>query len=354
MGNELPRVLPRMVPEGRVPLAAFEGTAYECGEQFAQFTLENYPGYRRRLDEVCMWESRMTPTARKLIEKHAPHVPDVIRGLVDTCGPPEKPAPGGGTWGCTSFGLSGKVTLDGHPISGGTRDVHREKAFQHIVLRMRIKDAPTILVHTYPGDILGLMGFWSTGMSIFSNALYSREESKTGLTSAQWAFVALAGSSAEAAAELAEEHGLQASGNCLVSDPEGCSMSVEFNGGGVSIVPAKGGIATHANHPEGPKTAPFEAVEFLELMRADDLEDSRIRMHGLWSRFYTERGRLSAPKVMQLLADHTHFPTGVCSHMHGGNTEYGTTAAIVAEPTRGLIHVTRGNPCCNWPTTYEM
>lgn len=353
--NAQPRILPRMVPEGRVPLAAFEGTAYECGQQFAEYTLEHYPGYRRRLDQACLWESQMTPTARKLIDKHAPHIPEVIRGLVETCGPPEASVGAEGVWGCTSFGLSGQVTLDSHPISGGTRDVHKDKAFIHIVLRMRIKDAPTILVHTYPGDILGLDGFWSTGTSIFSNSLYSCQEATGGLTSAQWAFVALAGRSAEAAAELASAHGIRNSGNCLVSDADGKSVSVEFNAGGVGLVWAKGGIATHANHPEGAQTAPFEIEDLSgEEMVCDDLEDSRVRMHGLWSQFYAERGRLTAQKVMQILADHTHYPKGVCSHIHNDDPDRGTTAAIVAEPTRGLLHATRGNPCCNWPTTFEM
>jgi hypothetical protein len=220
---------------------------------------------------------------------------------------------------------------------------------------MRIKDAPTILVHTYPGEFLGMMGFWSTGTSIFSNSLYSQEEATRGFTSTQWGCLALAGTSAQAAAELAEGHGIRGAGNCLVSDADGNSMSVEHNGGGISIVPAKEGIATHANHPEGAKTAPRELKDYAtEGLTAGDREDSRYRMHGLWTQFNAERGRVSAQKAMQILADHSCYPVGVCSHMHAGDPERGTTAAIVAEPRRELLHATRGNPCCNWPSTFEM
>lgn len=130
--------------------------------------------------------------------------------------------------------------------------------------------------------------------------------STAGLTADQWGFLAFSGTSAQAAAELAAAHGIRGAGNCLVSDAEGRSLSVEFNGGGVSIVPAKAGIATHANHPEGANTAPRELEDYATAgLTEGDREDSRYRMHGLWAQFNAERGRLAAPKVMQILADHS-------------------------------------------------
>ena len=45
---------PRHVPEGTVPLVAFEGDAYECGRAYAEYTLEYHPGYRTYLDMA--WE----------------------------------------------------------------------------------------------------------------------------------------------------------------------------------------------------------------------------------------------------------------------------------------------------------
>ncbi len=355
--TDSPQSLPRLVPEGTVPVAAFEGTAEECGRQFGEFTLEKYPGYRRQVDNAHRWFTGLSSLETKLLESGVPHILDLYRGLTDVCGPPvaEAQAPTDGVWGCTSFGLSGSVTLDGHPISGGTRDVHMDKAYHHVVLRMRIKGAPAILMHTYPGNVLGLMGFWSTGMSIFSNSLYSSQEATDGLASATWGYLALAGSSAQEAAEIAEKHGLLGSGNCLVSDPDGISLSVEHNGGGVSFIPAREGIATHANHPEGEKTAPLEPEEYATMETNEAARgDSRYRMHGLWDLFHAERGRLTAQKAMYILSDHTHYPLGICAHMINDNPERGTTAAIIAEPSRGLLHATRSNPCSNWPVTFGL
>ena len=366
------KAVSRAVPEGTVPLIAIEGTAYECGRHYAEITMERYPGYRRYLDPAYEWKRDLlggSVEARKLIEQRVPHIAEVYRGIVDVGGPPQQKPPGNTVSGCTSFGLSGKVTLDGHPISGGTRDVAYDKVQQHIVLRMRIKDAPAFMMHTYPGSIRGQDGFWSTGMSIFSNSLYSKAgANEGGMTSMQWTFLALAGSSVQEALELAEkfgimeyEYGPESAGNMLISDPQGECASVEYNAGGVSVIPAREGIATHANHPEGERTAPFAGPQcFRQVIRSDSL----YRMHGLWELFYAERTRLTAQKAMHLLADHTRYPQGVCSHVRSildpesgqeiCNPEYGTTAAIVAEPTLGKLHATRGNPCSNWPVTYSL
>jgi len=67
-----------------------------------------------------------------------------------------------------------------------------------------------------------------------------------------------------------------------------------------------------------------------------------------------ERGRLTPQKILMLLADHTHYPRGICKHTVGDNRYTGTSGVVIAEPTRGKLHVVRGNPCCNWPVTYTV
>jgi len=345
--NSQSEVIPRSIPEGTVPLICVEGPAYQCGREYAEITMEKYPGYRTYLDQASHLADP-PDSVRKLYEDRAPYILEVFRGIYDIAGPPERPQEPQSDKLCTSFGLSGSVTLDGEPISGQTKDTRMASAYQYIVLRMRITDGPTILVLAYPGEVLGY-GFWSTGMSIFRNSLHSTAGAETGLTMDQWAFLALAGKSVREGAELAREFGLAGSGNCLISDEEGESISVEFNAGGVNIIPAKNGIATHANHPEGPDTAAFEKWE-----SEIEKDNSRYRMHGLWKLLDAERGKLTAQKVLMILADHTRYPLGICRHMIDGKPGWCTTAAVVAQPTRGKLHVVRGQPCCNWPVTYTM
>ena len=345
--------LPRRVPEGTVPLIAVEGTAYDCGRWYAETVRERYPGFRKYLDGQPWWQD-MSSEVRRLYERDAPHIIDLFRGLREGAGAPESTASAAPVpiqEGCTSFGVSGSITLDGHPMSGQNKDPDISSAAMYIVLRMRIKDSPTILTLAYPGEVLGY-GLWSTGMSVFRNSLYSRSGAEKGISSTEWVYLALAGTSVHDAVDLARRFGLQGNGNYLMSDPQGESLSVEFNAGGVNTIPARDGIATHGNHAEGPDTHPFEAYGDNE--GPSERENSRYRMHGLWQLLNAERGRLTPQRALMALADHTYYPQGICRHWVDGKPQMETTGSVIAEPTQGALHVVRGQPCCNWPTTYTI
>jgi len=226
---------------------------------------------------------------------------------------------------------------------------------------MRIQGGPTILVLAYPGEVLGY-GMWSTGASVFRNSLWSRagadsadsaDTAEKGLEMGQWSLLALAGGSVAEALELARRHGLAGAGHGLFSDAAG-SVSVEFNAGGVSVIEPDDGVVTHANHPVGRETAPFEHPYGDEYPHRDDGADSRIRMSRLAELLGAERGRLTPQRALMCLADHANHPRGLCRHLAAGITTHCTTGSVVVEPTRGRLHVIRGNPCCNWPVTYTV
>ena len=334
-------------PAGSVPLLAVAGTAFECGRQYAESVLERYPGYSRYLN-ADYYAQILTPEFIRLAEQHAPYLLDLLNGVAQVIRrrPAAPPAARPPAAGCSAFGLAGAVTLDGQPISGQTKDTGPASALQYMVLRIRPQHAPTILVLAYPGEILGY-GFWSTGISIFRNSLFSSAESQQGLTMEQWGLLALAGTSVQAAGELAKTYGIKGAGNCLITDQQGESLSVEFNAGGVDVIPAANGISTHTNHPVGPATSRFE-------VSGDTMGGgaaSRVRQQRLQQLLEAERGRLTAQQAMQCFADHQNYPTGLCRHPPD---VIQTTAAVVVEPTLGRLHVVRGNPCSNWPVTYSV
>lgn len=340
-------VIARAIPEGTIPLISVEGPARECWRHYAEIVTEKYPEFRKYLDMVLEWQT-LAPEVKRMFERRAPHVLDIYAGMADKMGRAGRAVTAPAECGCTSFGVSGALTLDGQPLSGQTKDTDVSSASLYIVLRMRITGAPGVLVLAYPGEVLGY-GLWSTGMSIFRNSLHSRDGSEKGLTMVQWGLLALAGKSVHEAAELAEKHGIAGSGNCLISDAQGESVSVEFNAGGVSVVRAEGGIATHANHPEGKETTPYEEYP-------DEVErkNSRYRAHTLRQLLDADRGRLTPQKAMMCLADHSRYPRGICRHIIGEDRDRCTTAAVIAEPTRGRLHVVRGPACSSWPVTYEL
>jgi len=350
--------LPRRVPEGSVPLMAFEGDAYDCGRAYGELVQERYPGYLTYLNQAAAWRA-LSPPVKRLFDQRAPYVPEIFRGLDDSLGarrPASPPSPsengthnGKDTSGCTSFGLSGSVTLDGQPISGQNKDVGVNAAARFIALRMRLKDAPTILVMAYPGEVWGF-GLWSTGMSLYRTSLFSTADGAGDLSREQWGLLALASSSVEEALEIGQRHGIIGQGSHLITDKTGTTLTVEYNTGGVSPVWAKDGIATHSNHPEGELTARHAGMEWPFAER----ECSRFRMHGFWDILNAERGRLTPQSAMMALADHTYYPQSVCRHWVADKDSSETVSAAVAEPTRGLLHVVRGQPCSNWPVTYSI
>ena len=384
------------------PLIDLAGTAYECGRRYGRIVVERYPGYRRYLDMAWEWTS-LSPDVRRLVESRAPYLIDLYRGLNESAGPPAqqvgraRPAANsranaqekdGGqcppygmnepaAHGCTSFGVSGAWTASGGPLAGQNKDTVAESLRLYIILRIRIAGGPTILVLAYPGEVLGY-GLWSTGMSLFRNSLYSLSDAAEGLTFVQWGLLALASGSVPEASDLAQRHGIAGSGNVLLTDAAGRTAAVEFNAGGVSVVPGRDGICVHANHPEGPLTSPLEHYP-----NAVEREHSRYRAARL--RTLLESGCHASPRcpaekhvpqrardmlladnarsmapgglapaaVFAALADHGEHGRGLCRHAEEGVEEI-TTASLVAEPSRGLLHAVRGQPCKNTPATYTL
>ena len=347
MTNEKPpKLTPHDTPVGTVPLISVEGTARECGRQYARIVLERYPGFRQYLDAAWRFAADLSAVEARLIERRAPHLLDLYEGLRTEAGPPEAPAdrpPGGG---CTSFALSGAVTAGGMPIAGQTKDTPLSRLQRYITLRMRIKDAPTILVLAYPGEILGY-GLWSRGsggMCLFRNDLWSTAGAAEGLGMTVFGLLALASESVGDVVELANQYGVAGRANMLIAAAAGDSVCVETNAGGLEIVRGQDGILTHANHPLGERTRTHERYDFPSMK-----PDSEYRTFGFRKLLAGRRGRLTVENVLELIADHTTYPLGTCKHA-SENGEY-TTAVVVAEPARGALHVVRGQPCRNEPVT---
>ena len=303
----------RLAPEGVIPLVDFEGSAYECGKAYAKFTMKNYPGYREYLDMAYDWTS-LDPEFKSVVDERTPYLLDLHRGIWEEAGPPQKPLESHSSNSrasiddCTSFGIAGDQTVDGYPLSGQTKDTPLDRIDLYIVLRMRIEKGPTLLILCYPGETLGY-GIWSTGMSLYRNNLYSTAGREGGMSFKDWGMMTLAASSIDESIELVNRFGLKNFGNCLIMDGKGKSASIEWNAGGIDVLPAENGICTHANHPIGPATSPYLGVD------GSELSCSVHRTFGLRKKLIAERGRLTPQLVLSILSDHTDYPNGgICRH----------------------------------------
>jgi isopenicillin-N N-acyltransferase-like protein len=344
----------RWSPEGAVPLLSFEGSAFECGQQLGmawQQTLRLNAERARGRWEPWWWKGRGGVTAEQ-VEQRAPFLVELFRGMaagagIDEalcgCSPIASPLSG-----CTSFGIHQEQTLDGRALAGQTKDTGRDRTFLYQVLRLRMTDAPGYLTLTYPGELLG-HGFAETGMCVFRNSLFVTPSERGGeLPFDAFGLLTLFSPGIDAAAEMTQRLGVRSVGHVSVTEASGRTVGFELCRGQVQFIPGRDGLFAHANHPV---SAEFQALVSDRDRESREVSASEHRERRLYGLMEQDRGRLTPQIMLGNLADHANFPCSICHHRDCDNH---TTAAVVAEPARGLLHVTRGAPCQNWPVTYRL
>lgn len=335
-----------------VPLVSVAGTATECGEQLGAIWRDILRARRNPPNSTeTPWWLENSGAAARWVDAIAPHLRDVMRGMQKGAGLGETAWDDAGSCrclprepGCTAFSVAASATLAGAPLSGQTKDTARESADRYVVLRMMPQNAPAFLTVTYPGELFGY-GFASTGVSIFRNALYAGAPA-SGLPFHVWGLLSLCGAGVDTAREIALREGVRFAGNALLSDARGRALSVEGTAGGLGILESAGGCLVHANHVE------TESLKAFERRDARQLDASRHRRRRLEELLRGELGRLTAERCLAFLSDHANYPCSLCCHMDPPRQE--TTAAIVAEPTRGQLRVVRGAPCANPSAVYSL
>jgi isopenicillin-N N-acyltransferase like protein len=189
-------------------------------------------------------------------------------------------------------------------------------------------------------------GFVRGGTAIFRNSLYVDQGSGS-LPYPIWGLIALHCPSVDDVIEMTNRYGVGTAGHAVVADERGGIVGIEFGKGGVVYLKPQQGIYAHANAvlSEGPLRAIENAVP--PFTRAESLH----RTKRLTERLQAERGHLTAELAYGALCDHEGYPISICRHQ---SPRAYTGAAVIAEPTRGLLHVTHGPPCQHWPRTYSI
>ena len=74
--------------QDNIPLFEIEGTAYECGQWYAELVVSRYPGYDEYLSEAVVFCK--SAEVRKIFEKRAPYIVDVYNGMLAVIGTDQK------------------------------------------------------------------------------------------------------------------------------------------------------------------------------------------------------------------------------------------------------------------------
>ena len=333
--------------EGFVPEVSIEGTAYECGRMLGHVWQDalQLGASKASIGSKPWWKDKRYA---KLVDEYVPHLPDLYRGQAKSSGLREdlvgtRAAVAEG--GCTSFAIAPSATLDGQPISGQTKDVSAQRMYQFQVLRLKCSDGPSALSLTYAGWLFG-HGFVQGGCAIFRNSLFAGG-GEGGLPYAVWGLLSLHCPTVEAVIELTQKYGVRQGFHCTVADERGAIVGIESGRSGLAFLKPKRGLYTHANAAVSGKRLQKHEVEDPNFRRADSLHrQSRLR-----ERLEADHGLLTPQLALYAMVDHTNYPTSMCRHQ---NANAYTGGAVVVEPTRGLLHCTRGQPCRNWPRTYRL
>jgi isopenicillin-N N-acyltransferase-like protein len=333
--------------EESVPELCVEGTTKTAGRKLGEAWAEVFRNEAATKSEGSRpWWKELQYS--KLIKRYAPHLPALYQAIAKGAGLHEdlvgtRPIEDAG--GCTSFAVAPHTTLDGLPISGQTKDVSRGRAEQFVVLRMKLKDAPSALTLTYDGWLFG-HGFVQERCSIYRNSLYTGATGGT-MPYAVWGILALHCRSIEEVMKLTKDHLVNLSFHCTVADQQGGIIGIENGPGGPVFLKPRRGIYTHAN----------EVVSSRRLMKHENpggdfqREDSVKRTQHLRENLDTNRGRLTSQLALAAFADHRNYPVSLCRHQ---SLRAMTGGLVIGEPAKGLLHVVRGPVCQNWSKTYEL
>ena len=349
-----------------LPLIAVRGTPFEIGKQYgelARVRIQVHLTNQKALmalqspDNPEWWRARLPPCVQ-MYEQCAPHMVEEMHGIARGAElsiddvyllnmRDELLSPLKTTEECTAFGCSGDVTLDGEPLLGQTKDTGALSADLYVVLAMYQKGRPDLLQMPYAGE-LGVFGCSSTGMSVFGNSMALRN---TGEGKLPWSLLRRLALEANDIAEvvaLVERYGIcgRGGGNLVIGDRSGRAIGLEHCGQENVVVEQTDGILVHTNHP-------LSHLAQLERWAEPEKSGSRQRHQRLTQLLDAERGRLTAPLALHCLTDHDGYPRSICRHVpQPGDIE--TTAAIVVEPTRGLLSVVRGQPCRGYASVYSL
>ena len=297
----------RRFVEGVIPLVSVEGTARDCGNQLGHIWRDPV----RRISTVKPSYGPFIPwwrekgETRRLIDHVAPHLNDIMIGIMEGAGVKENLNRSGsmnrGRSGCTSFSVHQDLTREGRVLSGQNKDTGINRMLVYRVLRLKPTDGAGFLTVTYPGEIAGY-GMSGTGMSAFRNGLYVTPPSEKGLPFDLFILLGLLCENVDDVIEIAQKHGVLSCGNVTFSDKNGRSAAIEFGAEKICAVHPSDGVLAHANHPDARGMKPFEDYP------PEERKGSYRRQLRLREGLIAEAGRLTAPGLFHILSDHYGYP----------------------------------------------
>ncbi len=352
-----------MTPTASLPLLQLRGDHYQIGRTYGQACAQQirtvlgtvYDMVERRLGTDASWARQEARKYLPYVEELTPHLVEEIHGLADGADidfldalaiqcRTELAYKGDGQ--CTSFAVTGDLTQDGGLIVGQNVDWLAVMDHSSVILHLMPEGGPQLLIYANAG-LLGYPGMNSAGLVLCLNMLVS-DGWTYGLPSILLMRAMLEQTSIEAAERLLARWPRSSSRNYLLADRSGRAVDFECLVTTYRALDPEDGVLAHANN--------FCDPEFAQRDRFEDLPDSAARCSRMYDLLRGVPKPLTVEAVKGLLADHANYPASVCRHPSGKPEKLPikTNASFIAEPAKGLFHITPGNPCTGHWVTYAL
>ncbi|MDP6775522.1 MAG: C45 family autoproteolytic acyltransferase/hydrolase [Candidatus Latescibacteria bacterium] len=338
------------------------GSPQEIGRQIGEAACEEIRGFAdialERVNKgiVVSRENALSAARGSLsyVESYAPHLAEELRGMSAASGVslddlmllqvrnqlrPDDDA------GCTSFSMSAPA-WDGSVVAQNWDNDSVLNPFT-VVLTRRPSGKPALMNVTQAG-LIGYIGLNSAGIGMCLNTLPAPSR-KLGVPHYFTVRAIYETGSLEEAVEAVRRAHRAIPANVILATPQG-PADLEVTVDDVHVLrDTDRGIVTHTNHCEHPDLVAVNA-DFAELIQSGP---RKRRIEKLLS---DATAPLALDDLKAALQDHEGHPTSICRHPNDHPTTgfWTSTFSVIIEADRGIMHLTRGNPCENPYETYAL
>ncbi|MBB5871305.1 isopenicillin-N N-acyltransferase-like protein [Allocatelliglobosispora scoriae] len=270
---------------------------------------------------------------------------ELLYGTV-ACGAPGDPPAGEGE--CTSLGVLGSHTVNGHTIIGQNWDWHPEQRPYTLLLITRDERGHEIAALTEAG-MLAKAGLNSRGVGVCVNLLGSDRDGRPGGVPYHVLLRSvLEADSLSWSLRNAIRSPRSASINLMIGaaaqDGPGEVIDLELVPGDSAWLHPQDGLLVHANHFE----APLPIYDTIKDWGGSSLFRSARMRRLLADRIAEGKGRIDGPGIVEALCDHQSAPISICRHVDERDAVLDrseTIWTVVMDLEDRSIQLIAGPPC---------
>ena len=244
---------------------------------------------------------------------------------------------------CTSMVALPEATKSGHTLLAQNWDYLAEVSDRCIILEIRQKDKPNIVMHTEAG-IIGQKGLNSAGIGIVVNALMTdKDRFEPAVPFWLMCRKVLNSESFGSALSAILNCKRAVSGNIIVAHADGVAVDVEATSKDFAFIFPDKGVIAHANHFVNLRLTLSVTDKFVT-------EDPSSVYRLLRAKSFLDQKKtdLTIADFKQILSDHFGKPNSICLHVDP-KTEVAepeeTVASVIMNLSTRTLFISNGPPC---------